>query len=66
MHGLNMCSMDKKIFTGHIVSGKPVTTEDGIRAGIIKGPLLDKKKVLTTPLLDKEEDNNNSDDEKND
>jgi len=28
----------KRPFVGHIVSGRPVTTKDGMKAGIVKGP----------------------------
>jgi hypothetical protein len=43
---------EKKKFTGHIVSGKPVTTEDGIKAGIIKGVPLKGPDVITTHDLE--------------
>jgi len=33
----------KRKFMGHVVSGGPVTTHDGIKAGIIRNPRPEKK-----------------------
>ncbi len=39
-------------YKGIVVAGRPVTTSDGIAAGIIKGPRQEEDNVLTTHDLE--------------